>query len=211
MSLHRALIERLVRYHQALVRLTSYADRGHFSTEEIGRVAGVDASQVRKDMAKLGVAGRSRVGFSAEVVIDAIKCELGLDGEHEAVVVGCGRLGSALVAHREFQDLGLKVVAAFDIDSGKAGTRIAGLSVLPLGKLEATLAERDVKLAIVAVPREAAQNTVDRLVAAGILAIWNFAPWRVTVPDHVYVREELMEEGLGELSHRLRKVDAGGT
>jgi redox-sensing transcriptional repressor len=204
-KLNHALIERLMHYLQVLVRLKAGTGCEHFSTDEIGEIMGVDASHVRKDMARINVVGRPRVGFSTNLVIETIKKQIGLDRQYCAVIVGSGHLGGALAAYPRFADYGLRLVGAFDTDPARIGSPLGGLTVQPIDVLEKTIRERDVQLAIITVPRDAAQVMTDRLVAAGVTAIWNFAPLQLSVPPHVVVRDEHIAIGLGGLAHHLSR------
>ena len=202
--LRPALIERLVRYYHVLVEMKAADVSEHFSTEEIGSEVGVDSSQVRKDMARIGIKGRPRVGFEISTVLANISGRLGFDTECPAIIVGSGRLGGALASYPNFGPYGLKLVAAFDIDERRINKRVGDLVVMPLDQLCNVVKENAVELAVITVPAREAQGVADKLVEAGIKAIWNFSSPRVNTPDGVYVRNEHIAVGLGELTHHLR-------
>jgi redox-sensing transcriptional repressor len=119
------------------------------------------------------------------------------------VIIGAGNLGNALAAYSGFARYGLRVVAVFDTDPQKVGLEVAGVPVLPLKALESEVTRREVELAILCLPASAAQVVANRLVRAGVRAIWNFAPAYLQVPDEVIVRHEQLAIGLGVLFCRL--------
>jgi redox-sensing transcriptional repressor len=163
----------------------------------------VDPTQVRKDLAEIRLRGRGRVGYDPDEVITAIRRVLGFDRTHLAVLVGAGHLGAALAAYRGFAKYGLRIVAAFDCDPDKVGRDLAGCPVQHTDRLGAVIAEHGIRLAILTTPVEGTQELADRLVAAGVRAIWSFAPVRLTVPPGVRVRSEHISVGLSELTHHL--------
>jgi len=160
--------------------------------------------QVRKDMAYTGVEGKPKVGFLIEELILAIRRHLGWDNTSDAVLLGVGNLGSALVGYKGFENYGLRIVAVLDADPEKVGNRIAGVQVLPLERLEETIRRLKINIAILTVPAEAAQYTANRLANAGIRGIWNFAPKDLRVPDHVIVQRTDLATGLAELSSKIK-------
>jgi redox-sensing transcriptional repressor len=203
-GLQHALIERLVHYYHVLVGFRANGDRSHFSTDEIGEAMNVDSSQVRKDMAKIDVAGRPRVGFEVDLVLSTIEKTLGFDCEYPAVIVGSGRLGGALASYRSFAAYGLRLVAAFDVDDRKIGKRIGKVTVQPLSDVGAVVQRDGVRLGVITVPAPSAQEVANLLTEAGVQALWNFAPARISVPEEVFVRDEHIAVGLGELAHHLK-------
>ena len=134
----------------------------------------------------------------------AIRNVLGFDQKYEAVLVGTGHLGGALLAYLGFARYGLQIVAAFDSDERKIGRNIAGCTVKPMKELKPFITRRKIRLAILTTPVEVSQKLTDRLVSAGVTAIWNFAPTRLTVPSGVLVRNEHISEGLSEIAYHLK-------
>jgi len=164
------------------------ADQGreHISSKSLADYVGVHSWQIRKDFSYFGDFGTPGVGYHIERLAREIKKILRLDVIRRTALVGVGDLGSALLAYPGFRTYGLDIVAAFDVDSRKVGKRISEVKVENLSGIE-TLKERKISLAIVAVPREAAQRTVDSLVAAGVKGILNFAPCKLAAPKRVKV------------------------
>jgi redox-sensing transcriptional repressor len=164
---------------------------------------GLDKVQVRKDLTITGVMGKPRVGFSVPVLIHAIECFLGWDQALEALLVGAGNLGTALLGYTEFPRHGLRIVAAFDSDPTRAGREIYGTPVFAMGRIAEVNARLRVPVAILTVPADVAQRVTDQLVGAGVTALWNFTPVTLDVPAHVVVQNESLVAGLAVLTKKL--------
>lgn len=160
--------------------------------------------QVRKDLAITGIVGRPKKGYPTGELMNAINRFLGWDTTHKTVLVGAGNLGTALAGYQEFRLHGIDIAAAFDNDTGKIGTTIHGVLVHPLDTLEKQIKRTGAKIAILTVPSEHAQEAADRIVAAGISAIWNFTNRKLSVPDHVVVQKEDLTSGFALLSVMMR-------
>jgi redox-sensing transcriptional repressor len=204
-------LKRLPLYHRFLKEWQA-AGRETVSCTDIGRDLDLDPTQVRKDLESIGAVGRPRIGYTVAGVIEALELFLGWNNVHDAFLVGAGSMGSALLGYRKFEQCGLKIVAAFDLDPSKIGTRIHGKHVLALEKLP-NLAERmHILIGIITVPAAEAQGVADLMVAGGIRAIWNFAPVRLRVPEPVIVHNEDLYCSLASLSQKLLQslqADAG--
>jgi redox-sensing transcriptional repressor len=195
-------LKRLPLYHRFLKELLQ-RDRISVSCTDIGEELKLDPTQVRKDLEAAGIAGRPRIGYATAAVVDGIERFLGWKKVSEAFLVGAGSMGSALLGYRKFEECGLKIVAAFDSDPAKIGRKIHGKHVLALEKL-ADLTERmHVLIGIITVPAAEAQAVTDALVAGGVRAIWNFAPVRLRVPEHIIVHNEDLYCSLASLSQKL--------
>lgn len=164
------------------------ADQGseHISSESLADYVGVHSWQIRKDFSYFGDFGTPGVGYHIERLAREIKKILRLDVIRRTALVGVGDLGSALLAYPGFRTYGLDIVAALDADPRKIGKKISDVKVEGLSGI-ATLKKRNISLAIVAVPREAAQTIVDELVAAGVRGILNFAPCKVAASKRVKI------------------------
>lgn len=158
------------------------------SSGDLARRGGTTSAQVRKDLSLFGSFGKRGMGYSVPELLREIRGILGLTRPYNVAVVGAGRLGSALSSFRDFQARGFEIRAVFDTDPGKIGQSWGGLTVRADEEMERTLRDEKVDIAIVAVPAEAAQGVVDRLVKAGVRAILNFAPVRLRVPREVTLR-----------------------
>jgi redox-sensing transcriptional repressor len=203
-SIPQPSLARLPQYHHYLVDL---ADKGisRISCSVIGAYLGLIPVQVRKDLQYTGIIGKPKTGYSVAELIQAIETFLGWNNINEAFLVGVGNLGTALLGHERFSKFGLRIVAAFDTDSTKIGQWIHEKAVLPLEQL-ADLAQRmSIHLGIITCPAEAAQAVADEMVKGGIQAIWNFAPVKLRVPDHIIVHNEDLYSTLASLSWKLAR------
>jgi redox-sensing transcriptional repressor len=132
---------------------------------------------------------------------------LGFDQPYDAVLIGAGHLGSALAAYKKFASYGLEIVAVFDNDPRKIGSKVAGLKVRSMRALKPYIRKHDIRLAVLTTPADVAQKLVDRAVSAGVKAIWNFAPTQVAVPPDVLVRNEHISLGLSEIAYHLTQLE----
>lgn len=160
--------------------------------------------QVRKDLAITGIVGKPRIGFPVAELVDAIYRFLHWNTDHRAVIVGAGNLATALMGYAEFPRRGLNIVAAFDVTEEKIGKEINGTPVYSLDDVEKHLHEVSSNLAILTVPSSSAQDVADRIIAAGITAIWNFTKVKLKVPEGVIVQKEDLSSGYAVLSVKLR-------
>jgi redox-sensing transcriptional repressor len=204
-TLNKLVLERLMHYYRLVMDQIQEQPNGWVSSAQVAELLNMDDTLVRKDLAAIGVRGRPRVGFSASELLSAIRNTLGFNETYSGVIVGAGRLGGAIASYPGFHKYGLRIVALFDVDEKRTGESQGGIVIEPLDRLEAVIAEQAVPLAILTVPAEAAQELADRLVTAGVRAIWNFAPVSLDVPDHVFVRQEHISLGLAELAYFLKR------
>jgi redox-sensing transcriptional repressor len=182
-----ATVARLPRYLQALVD-ASEAGTETISSDGLAHAAGLNSSIVRKDVSYLGTAGTRGVGYRVADLTTEISEILGVTAERPVVIVGIGNLGRALASYGGFERRGFRTVALLDAAPEVVGTRVGDHTVAPLADLERIVADHVVHLAVLTTPGEHTQRVVDRLVAAGVTALLNFAPVRLEVPDHVIVR-----------------------
>ncbi len=159
------------------------------SSERLAELAGVNAAKVRKDLSYLGSYGTRGVGYDVEYLLYQISRELGLTQDWPVAIIGFGNLGHALANYRGFGERGFRIVALFDDDPTKVGESVGGLRVRPIDDLTAVAAGGGIAIGIIATPAQAAQSVADRLVAAGITSILNFAPAVLSVPEHVSLRK----------------------
>ena len=159
--------------------------------------------QVRKDLALVSSGGRPKVGYVTRELTSDIETFLGYHDVETAVLVGAGDLGHSLLSYDGFSGYGLEIAAAFDRDPALGGTTIAGKRVLSMEKLVDLCCRMQIHMGIIAVPGGEAQAVCDTLVSSGVLAIWNFAPVRLDVPEDVLVRNEDLAGSLAVLAKRL--------
>ena len=175
------------------------------ATPELARYMNLGEIVIRKDLAVTGVTGQPGVGYKVKELIEAIKSYLNWDNASEAILVGAGSLGSALLGYEGFEEYGLKIIAAFDADPGKIGTEIHGRSVFGVERLEELVRRLQVRIGIICVPAACAQEVADAMVAGGIRAIWNFANVSLKVPEEVVVQREVIAGGLAVLSVKMNR------
>jgi redox-sensing transcriptional repressor len=173
------------------------------SSAELARRGGTTSAQVRKDLSFFGSFGKRGLGYSVPELSARIRDILGLKRTHRVVLVGAGKMGGALLHYRGFRQHGFNVVAIYDKDPKKIGTRSDGLMVRDVRQLEIDLKKEPPDIAILVTPAEAAQEVTDRLVRAGVKAILNFAPVSLAVPDDVAVQSVNMALELETLSFAL--------
>lgn len=159
------------------------------SSEGLAESAGVNSAKVRKDLSYLGSYGTRGVGYDVEYLIYQISRELGLTQDWNCVIVGVGNLGRALANYRGFGARGFRVVALVDVDERKIGDKIDSYSIEDFHDIERIVKERQISIGIIATTATAAQEAADRLVAAGVKSILNFAPTVLQVPDDVSLRK----------------------
>jgi redox-sensing transcriptional repressor len=160
--------------------------------------------QVRKDLAVTGIIGKPRIGFPVNELIQAINSFLSWNRVHNAILVGAGHLGTALMGYAEFPRHGLKVLAAFDPDKAKIGRTINDVPVYSLDELSHRVEEVEADIAILTVPSPHAQAVADLLIKCGIKAIWNFTNVKLKVPEDVVVQKEDLSSGYAVLSVKMR-------
>ena len=203
-SISRATVDRLPLYFRTL-RLIRSEGSEIVSSEDLGRRIGVTPEQIRKDLASFGAFGKKGVGYHVAELVNNISQILGLDRKWNIAIIGVGHLGWALANYRNFASLGFHLTALFDQNPAIVGQLINGVDVLSVADLETTVASRNIQIGVIAVPAGEAQAVADRLVAAGVHGIWNFAPVRIRVPDNVQIVSEDLSVGLSTLSYHLRR------
>ena len=179
------------------------ADKHTISSKQLGDALGYTDAQVRKDLAYFGQFGHPGIGYRVEELIAQLRKILGTDKVWNVLLIGAGNLGRALIAYRGFLRKGFRLAAIFDADERKVGQGFGDLTVSSMEKLSQIAAAMNIKLAIMSVPGEAAQPVADKLVAAGIRGILNFAPVSITVPHDVSVQGVDLAVQLEQLSFKM--------
>ena len=205
--LPHATVARLPEYLRILVELAE-AREETVSSGRLAELGGVNAAKVRKDLSHLGSYGTRGVGYEVAALLDQVREALGLTVARGVVVVGAGNLGRALAGYGGFEERGFPVRAVVDADPAKVGTRVGGLEVRHADALPELAAELQLRVGVIAVPAARAQDAADRLVAAGVHALLNFAPSLVSAPPHVAVRRVDLALELQVLSYYERQLRA---
>lgn len=203
-SIPKPSLERLPQYHHYLVDLGAKGIT-RISCSVIGRDLGLIPVQVRKDLQYTGIIGKPKTGYVVAELIQAIETFLGWNNINEAFLVGVGNLGTALLGHQRFSKFGLQIVAAFDTDASKIGQWVHEKAILSLDQLGDLAQRMSIHLGIITTPAEAAQTVADEMVKGGIQAIWNFAPVKLKVPEHIIIHNEDLYSTLASLSWKLAR------
>src|SRR5690606_30303216 len=185
------------------------------SSAELARRTGFSSEQIRKDLTYFGAFGTRGVGYRTETLSIQLREILGLDREVPAALVGAGNLGTALARYNILRHRDVRIVGIFDNDPQKVGTSIEGVPILSTDDLEKVVPEQGIRMAVITVPAEAAQEMASRLVQVGVEAILNFSPTQLRVPPGVYVQNIDLSIELRSLAYYVsagrRQEDMGST
>lgn len=179
----------------------------NISAPTIGKALKCDPTQVVKDLSVTGIKGKPRVGYNIYELCHALEEFLAFNRLNEAFLVGAGNLGTALMAYQENQTLGIKVIAAFDVNEERIGQHIGGIHVLEYNKLFHLSNRLDVKIAILTTPNSVAQQVAEDLVNCGIKAIWNFTLTNLDLPENIIVENTSMSSFAAVLLRRLNESE----
>lgn len=200
---------------QALRRLPQYLrfvkvlraqGREVVSCRRISEELGVDPTLVRKDLASAGISGRAKVGYRTDELVAGVSSFLGWDNTTDAILVGAGNLGLALLGYEGFREYGLNIVAAFDNDPDKIGQEFHGKTILDQKKMTDLVERMHIQIGVLAVPAPVAAEMATMMVLSGIRGIWNFTPVKLEVPESVAVESINLASSLAVLSNRLASV-----
>ena len=203
-SISKQTLSRLPGYLRVLQGLEGQGRR-YVSATAVAEALGLNDVVVRKDLASVSGAGRPKVGYVREELMGELEHFLGYDNTQDAILVGAGKLGKALLSYDVFPQYGLNILAGFDTDPRVAGTEAGGKKILPMEKLESLCRRMGVRIGIITVPGEHAQKVCGLLTGSGVLAIWNFANVHLSVPEGVLVQNENMAVSLAILSNHLKE------
>ncbi len=175
-------------------------DRRTISSKQLGESLGLTDAQVRKDLAYFGQFGHPGIGYRVDDLIGQVRKILGTDKTWNVLLIGAGNLGRALMAYKGFDAKGFRLVAVFDADTNKVGKKVGPFVIQSLAELNDTISKQSIRLAILAVPADAAQTAADQLIAAGVRGILNFAPTSITVPPNIALNAVDLAVQLEQLS-----------
>ena len=195
-------VRRMPSYLDWLLRMRGLGRRT-VSTTELADGMKLGWTVVRKDVALVGVAGRPRVGYDVDRLVEAMRTFLGWREPRTAALVGAGALGTTILGCDELAHGGLRVDAVFDSDPAKAGTTVRGHAVLPLSEMPAALRRARPEIGVLCVPPSAAQDIADLLVRHGVRYLWNFSGVALEVPEGVFVRRGSFAAGLAAISAKI--------
>jgi redox-sensing transcriptional repressor len=181
-------------------------DRLTISSKQLGESLGLNDAQVRKDLAYFGQFGHPGIGYRVDDLISQVRRILGTDRTWNVLLVGAGNLGRALVTYKGFEKRGFRLAAIFDADPAKLGKRIGSFAIQPMAELPGTVQALGIRLGIISVPAQSAQEVVDQLVAAGIRGILNFAPVGVAIPPDIGMGTVDLAVQLEQLSFQVNFI-----
>lgn len=193
------VIERLPVYLGALIQLRQEG-RTTVSSSRLGELTGVNPAQIRRDLTRFGSFGKRGVGYDIALLVDSIQRILGADHVHRIALVGAGNLGSAIAGYDGLRQHGFHVTAVFDNDPRKIGKRIGDVVVRHIDELPEVVRDQNIRIAVLAVPPEAAQQAADLVCKAGVRIILNYTPALVHVPEDVVLHNT---DPVLELLHTL--------
>lgn len=177
----------------------------YISATTIANLLDLNHVQVRKDLSCASSAGRPKVGYETKVLINDLQNFLDYNNAKNAVIVGAGDLGKALLGYNGFTSYGLNIVAGFDTNPAICGTTIKGKPIYNVNQMDEIMKQQNIAIGIIATPAQFAQSTCDRLVKGGVKAIWNFAPTSLSAPKDIIVQNENMATSLAVLSNKLNE------
>ncbi len=200
----KTTISRLPKYLRYVKQMIERGEE-NISSTKMAEALCLNAIQVRKDLALISpVSGRPKLGFSAQELVVALEEFLGCNNVKDALLVGVGGLGRTLLSYEGFKNYGLNIVAAFDIKSELMNKKINDINIFPMSKLSDIAERLSIKMGIITVPASTAQAVADKMVESGIMAIWNFAPTHLKLPDNIAVKNEDLAASLAVLSRELK-------
>ncbi len=197
----KATLGRLPHYLQFLRELSA-DDVPYISATMIAKKLSLGEVQVRKDLSAVSGAGKPKVGYKTVDLIKCIESHLGQGDMTNAVLVGAGKLGKALLEFDDFEDYGVKIIAAFDCNE-TAIRYNRSVEILPMNDFDEYCKQNNVRIGIITVGTGSAQNVCDKMIESGISAIWNFAPCNLEVPDGILLKQERLALSLAYLNNKL--------
>ena len=205
-EISQVVIKRMPRYYRYLGELLEQGIE-RISSKDLSTMMHVTASQIRQDLNNFGGFGQQGYGYNVQFLYEEIGKILGLDMEHNMIVIGAGNLGMALASHSTFDKQGFMVRGIFDVKSELQGKDVNGISISLMGDIDEFMKHNHIDIAALTVPRHAAQDITDKLVSLGIKAIWNFAQTDLVVPSNVVVQNVHLSDNLMRLSLNMIQVE----
>ena len=204
-QISKAVIARLPRYYRYLGELMEDGVE-RISSSELSARMKVTASQIRQDLNNFGGFGQQGYGYNVKYLYTEIAKILGIDRQHNLIIIGAGNLGQAIANYANFERRGFIIKGMFDVNPRLIGLVVRGIEIRGVEELEKFIVENDVQIAALTIPKTKAPEIADRLVKAGIKAIWNFAHTDLQVPDDVVVENVHLSESLMRLSYRVCSI-----
>ncbi|MBR8702844.1 redox-sensing transcriptional repressor Rex [Porphyromonas levii] len=192
-------------WYLAFVKLLMAQGESVVSSTHIAKSTGVDSALVAKDLSYVSIVGKTRVGYDVNLMVEVLEEFLGFNHQHKAYLFGVGNLGAALLHDKGLSQYGMDIVGGFDVRNEMDNTEIGGTPVYHMSKLKEVMAP-DVHIGILTVPVDVAQEVTDTLVGAGMTAIWNFTPFRISVPEGVVLQNTSIYSHLSVMFHRIEET-----
>ena len=205
-EISRAVIGRLPRYYRYLGELLD-AGVERISSNDLSKKMNVTASQIRQDLNNFGGFGQQGYGYNVKYLYTEIGKILGLNREHNMIIIGAGNLGQALANYASFEKSGFLLKGLFDVNPRLEGVSIRGISVRMMDDLKNFLKHNDIEIAALTIPKSKAIEVADILVDSGIKAIWNFAHTDLNLPDDVIVESVHLSDSLMKLSYNISRYN----
>ena len=199
-----AVVRRLPKYHRYLKDLLD-KDVFRISSKELSDIIGFTASQIRQDLNNFGGFGQQGYGYNVEDLYEEIGKILGLDKNYNAIVVGAGNMGQALANYPWFHNKGFSISAMFDANPKVIGTKFKDIDILDTADLNSYVKEHNVKIVVIATPKESAQEIANKLADTQVEGIWNFAPIDLDVLEHIVVENAHLSDSLFVLSYMINE------
>ena len=206
-EISQAVIGRLPRYYRYLKDLKD-SGKESISSQELSRIMKVTASQIRQDFNNFGGFGQQGYGYNTKYLYDEIGKILGLDHQHNMVLVGAGNLGQALVKYLKFKQSGFNFICAFDINPQLYDQTIGGIPIRPIQELQTYVDKNNVDIVVLTIPKSEAKEVAQSLSKTNIKAIWNFAHVDLELPSQIQVENVHLQDSLMKLSYNIHKNES---
>lgn len=195
-------------WYLAFVKLLKQKGESYISSTQIAKEINVDSSKVAKDLSFVNIAGKTRVGYEIDTLINVLEAFLGFTASHKAFLFGVGSLGAALLHDSGLSQYGLEIVAGFDVREDLNGQVIHGIPVFHMRDFPQKRKEMGATIGIITVPVDKAQEVTNEIIAGGIQALWNFTPFRIRVPQQVVVQNTSMYAHLAVMFNRMNSIQS---
>ncbi len=205
-NISMAVVRRLPKYHRYLGDLL-HNDIRRVSSQELSRITGFTASQIRQDLNCFGGFGQQGYGYNVDELHREIGNILGLDKTYKTIIIGAGNVGRAIANYTFFEESGFKLYGMFDNNPKKIGDNIKDLTVLPIDEVESFIKSNDIEIGILCTPKEGTQKIAETLVNCGIKGIWNFAPVDLKLSGNVIIENVHLSESLFTISYLLKEQE----
>lgn len=205
-NISMAVVRRLPKYHRYLGELLKN-DIRRVSSQELSRITGFTASQIRQDLNCFGGFGQQGYGYNVDELYSELGKILGLDRIYKTVIVGAGNVGRAIANYTFFDKSGFKIQAIFDNNPNVIGTKINNIDVLDISQIKEFICRNNIEIGIICTPKDASQSVANILSECRVRAIWNFAPVDLRVSDDIIVENVHLSESLFTISYLLKEQE----